>query len=152
MLWVKRAAAWAESPGLMTFTPLPPSAPLSFTTWLHGAWLCCCAWRAWPCSTTRPFQSETLSLKRVGIWFDASLSISRSKLLSRSLVCSCEQGLQHAIPHYVTTYAPMLLVLTANPVFFSRTVSAGPSGTFQSWRHRWHSRRDLWRCASFLFP
>lgn len=38
---------------------------------------------------------------------------------------SCEQGLQHAIPHYVTTYAPMLLVLIANPVFFNRTVSTG---------------------------
>ncbi|XP_061579376.1 G-protein coupled receptor 143 [Cololabis saira] len=39
-------------------------------------------------------------------------------------ISDCEQGLQHAIPHYVTTYAPMLLVLTANPVFFSRTISA----------------------------
>lgn len=38
---------------------------------------------------------------------------------------SCEQGLQHAIPHYVTSYAPMLLVLVANPVFFNRTISAG---------------------------
>uniref|UniRef100_A0A3Q2PZJ9 G-protein coupled receptor 143 n=1 Tax=Fundulus heteroclitus TaxID=8078 RepID=A0A3Q2PZJ9_FUNHE len=39
-------------------------------------------------------------------------------------ISDCEQGLQHAIPHYITTYAPMLLVLIANPVFFSRTVSA----------------------------
>ncbi|XP_010736830.2 G-protein coupled receptor 143 isoform X1 [Larimichthys crocea] len=39
-------------------------------------------------------------------------------------ISDCEQGLQHAIPHYVTTYAPMLLVLVANPVFFNRTVSA----------------------------
>ncbi|TRZ00090.1 hypothetical protein DNTS_004641 [Danionella cerebrum] len=39
-------------------------------------------------------------------------------------ISSCEDGLQHAIPHYVTTYAPMLLVLTVNPVLFSRTVSA----------------------------
>ncbi|XP_070694319.1 G-protein coupled receptor 143 [Pempheris klunzingeri] len=39
-------------------------------------------------------------------------------------ISDCERGLQHAIPHYVTTYAPMLLVLVANPVFFSRTVSA----------------------------
>uniref|UniRef100_A0A7N8XY06 G-protein coupled receptor 143 n=1 Tax=Mastacembelus armatus TaxID=205130 RepID=A0A7N8XY06_9TELE len=39
-------------------------------------------------------------------------------------ISDCEQGLQHAIPHYVTTYAPMLLVLIANPVFFSQTVSA----------------------------
>lgn len=46
------------------------------------------------------------------------------------IVCSCEQGLQHAIPHYVTTYAPMLLVLVANPIFFNRTISAGNSYTF----------------------
>ncbi|KAF3843183.1 hypothetical protein F7725_002032 [Dissostichus mawsoni] len=39
-------------------------------------------------------------------------------------VLLCEQGLQHAIPHYVTTYAPMLLVLVANPIFFNRTISA----------------------------
>ncbi|XP_018558646.1 LOW QUALITY PROTEIN: G-protein coupled receptor 143 [Lates calcarifer] len=39
-------------------------------------------------------------------------------------ISTCEQGLQHAIPHYVTTYAPMLLVLTANPIFFNRTLSA----------------------------
>lgn len=38
-------------------------------------------------------------------------------------ISDCEQGLQHAIPHYVTTYAPMLLVLIANPVFFNRTIS-----------------------------
>ncbi|KAL2081683.1 hypothetical protein ACEWY4_023536 [Coilia grayii] len=39
-------------------------------------------------------------------------------------ISSCENGLQHAIPHYITTYAPMLLVLIVNPVLFSRTVSA----------------------------
>uniref|UniRef100_A0A8C4IUB6 G-protein coupled receptor 143 n=1 Tax=Dicentrarchus labrax TaxID=13489 RepID=A0A8C4IUB6_DICLA len=39
-------------------------------------------------------------------------------------ISDCEQGLQHAIPHYATTYAPMLLVLVANPIFFNRTVSA----------------------------
>ncbi|XP_068185635.1 G-protein coupled receptor 143 [Antennarius striatus] len=39
-------------------------------------------------------------------------------------ISDCEQGLEHAIPHYVTTYAPMLLVLVANPVFFNRTLSA----------------------------
>ncbi|XP_058642563.1 G-protein coupled receptor 143 [Onychostoma macrolepis] len=39
-------------------------------------------------------------------------------------ISSCENGLQHAIPHYITTYAPMLLVLLVNPVLFTRTVSA----------------------------
>ncbi|XP_056145805.1 G-protein coupled receptor 143 [Lampris incognitus] len=39
-------------------------------------------------------------------------------------ISDCEAGLQHAMPHYITTYAPMLLVLIANPVFFIRTTSA----------------------------
>ncbi|KAM8855297.1 G-protein coupled receptor 143 isoform 2-T2 [Spinachia spinachia] len=51
-------------------------------------------------------------------------------------ISDCEQGLQHAIPHYVTTYAPMLLVLVANPVFFSRTVSAGELLALRSVRAR----------------
>ncbi|KAF7709947.1 G-protein coupled receptor 143 [Silurus meridionalis] len=37
---------------------------------------------------------------------------------------SCENGLQHAVPHYVTTYAPMLLVLLVNPILFTHTVTA----------------------------
>ncbi|XP_062862567.1 G-protein coupled receptor 143 [Trichomycterus rosablanca] len=36
---------------------------------------------------------------------------------------SCEKGLQHAVPHYVTTYAPMMLVILINPVLFTRTVT-----------------------------
>ncbi|KAJ8013121.1 hypothetical protein DPEC_G00050000 [Dallia pectoralis] len=39
-------------------------------------------------------------------------------------ISSCEDGLQHAIPHYITTYAPLLLVLIVNPMLFARTVSA----------------------------
>ncbi|XP_072541403.1 G-protein coupled receptor 143 [Salminus brasiliensis] len=39
-------------------------------------------------------------------------------------ISSCENGLQHAIPHYVTTYAPLLLVLMVNPILFTRTVTA----------------------------
>ncbi|XP_064803131.1 G-protein coupled receptor 143-like [Oncorhynchus masou masou] len=39
-------------------------------------------------------------------------------------ISSCENGLQHAIPHYITTYAPLLLVLIVNPTLFARTVSA----------------------------
>ncbi|XP_039214348.1 G-protein coupled receptor 143 [Crotalus tigris] len=39
-------------------------------------------------------------------------------------VSSCENGLEHAIPHYVTTYVPLVLVLMVNPILFSRTVVA----------------------------
>ncbi|XP_038238872.2 G-protein coupled receptor 143 [Dermochelys coriacea] len=38
-------------------------------------------------------------------------------------IASCENGLQHAIPHYITTYAPLLIVLVANPILFRRTVT-----------------------------
>lgn len=37
----------------------------------------------------------------------------------------CERGPEHAIPHYVTTYLPLLLVLVANPILFQKTVTAG---------------------------
>eukprot|EP00070_Physeter_catodon_P041419 XP_028348313.1 G-protein coupled receptor 143 [Physeter catodon] len=36
----------------------------------------------------------------------------------------CERGLERAIPHYVTTYLPLLLVLVANPILFRKTVTA----------------------------
>ncbi|CAL8268302.1 unnamed protein product [Lota lota] len=52
------------------------------------------------------------------------LCIEGVAMLYYPSISNCESGLQHAVPHYVTTYAPMLLVLTANPVFFIRTISA----------------------------
>ncbi|XP_077001526.1 G-protein coupled receptor 143 isoform X2 [Tamandua tetradactyla] len=36
----------------------------------------------------------------------------------------CDRGLEHAIPHYVTTYVPLLLVLVANPILFRKAVAA----------------------------
>ncbi|XP_059819238.1 G-protein coupled receptor 143 [Hypanus sabinus] len=39
-------------------------------------------------------------------------------------ISSCENGLQHAVPHYVTTYAPLLLVLFINPILFWKAASA----------------------------
>uniref|UniRef100_A0A4W3K138 G-protein coupled receptor 143 n=1 Tax=Callorhinchus milii TaxID=7868 RepID=A0A4W3K138_CALMI len=39
-------------------------------------------------------------------------------------ISSCEKGLEHAVPHYITTYVPLLLVLVANPILFGKTVSA----------------------------
>lgn len=129
---------WAQSHDFF----LSPSAPLSSTTWLRGVWLYCCVLKEWPCSTTHPSQSKTLCCSfRLLLWncgddfcpcslaiVDDSTSVYHCIAvisLFVAFLCSCEQGLQHAIPHYVTTYAPMLLVLVANPVFFNRTISAG---------------------------
>ncbi|XP_006000366.1 G-protein coupled receptor 143 [Latimeria chalumnae] len=39
-------------------------------------------------------------------------------------ISNCENGVEHAVPHYITTYAPLLLVLFVNPILFGRTVAA----------------------------
>ncbi|ELK30201.1 G-protein coupled receptor 143 [Myotis davidii] len=36
----------------------------------------------------------------------------------------CERGLEHAIPHYISAYLPLLLVLLVNPILFGKTVTA----------------------------
>ncbi|XP_023370833.1 G-protein coupled receptor 143 [Otolemur garnettii] len=46
------------------------------------------------------------------------------KRLQLGGVVGCERGLDHAIPHYVTSYLPLLLVLVANPILFQKTVTA----------------------------
>nr|DBA34097.1 TPA: hypothetical protein GDO54_001695 [Pyxicephalus adspersus] len=55
------------------------------------------------------------------------LCIQGVAMLYYPSVSSCEEGLEHAIPHYVTTYTPLLLVMVVNPILFKRTVSAGKS-------------------------
>nr|XP_013806640.1 PREDICTED: G-protein coupled receptor 143 isoform X2 [Apteryx mantelli mantelli] len=52
------------------------------------------------------------------------LCVEGAALLYYPSLSSCENGLEHAIPHYITTYAPLLLVLVVNPILFRRTVSA----------------------------
>ncbi|XP_068602742.1 G-protein coupled receptor 143 [Brachionichthys hirsutus] len=52
------------------------------------------------------------------------LCIEGVTMLYYPSISDCERGLEHAVPHYVTTYAPMLLVFLANPIFFNRTLSA----------------------------
>ncbi|XP_023673301.2 G-protein coupled receptor 143 isoform X2 [Paramormyrops kingsleyae] len=52
------------------------------------------------------------------------LCIEGVAMLYYPSVSSCEDRLLHAVPHYITTYAPLLLVVLVNPVLFSRTVAA----------------------------
>ncbi|KAE8623093.1 hypothetical protein XENTR_v10005488 [Xenopus tropicalis] len=52
------------------------------------------------------------------------LCIEGVAMLYYPSVSNCENGLEHAIPHYVTTYAPLLIVMFANPILFRRTVAA----------------------------
>ncbi|KAK7939229.1 hypothetical protein WMY93_002555 [Mugilogobius chulae] len=68
---------------------------------------------------------STIILYHMITWgLAALLCIEGVAMLYYPSISDCEQGLEHAVPHYVTTYAPMLLVLIVNPVFFSRTTSA----------------------------
>lgn len=77
--------------------------------------------------------------------FQMRRSILGKALFSRTpgfLSLRCERGLDHAIPHYVTTYLPLLLVLVANPILFRKTVTAGKEwgGSPGTWPRLWPQR------------
>ncbi|KAG7283074.1 hypothetical protein CRUP_012967, partial [Coryphaenoides rupestris] len=78
-----------------------------------------------PLPTPPPPPPSTIILYHMITWGLALLLCAEGvAMLYYPSISDCENGLQHAIPHYVTTYAPMLLVLIANPVFFIRTTAA----------------------------
>ncbi|POI33453.1 hypothetical protein CIB84_002795 [Bambusicola thoracicus] len=69
--------------------------------------------------------SSTIVLYHMMAWgLAVLLCVEGVALLYYPSLSSCERGLEHAIPHYITTYAPLLLVLVVNPVLFRRTVTA----------------------------
>ncbi|KAM9041040.1 G-protein coupled receptor 143-like [Megaptera novaeangliae] len=57
-------------------------------------------------------------------WWLFCYAVDAYLVIRRSAGLRCERGLEHAIPHYVTTYLPLLLVLVANPILFRKTVTA----------------------------
>ncbi|XP_037368628.1 G-protein coupled receptor 143 [Talpa occidentalis] len=68
---------------------------------------------------------STLLLYHIMAWGLAGLLCVEGVLMLYSpSVSRCERGLEHAIPHYVTTYLPLLLVLAVNPILFHKTVTA----------------------------
>ncbi|KAM9180619.1 G-protein coupled receptor 143 [Dugong dugon] len=68
---------------------------------------------------------STILLYHMMAWgLAALLCVEGGVMLYHPSVSRCEKGLQHAIPHYVTTYLPLMLVLVANPVLFWKTVTA----------------------------
>ncbi|XP_059536409.1 G-protein coupled receptor 143 isoform X1 [Myotis daubentonii] len=52
------------------------------------------------------------------------LSAEGVLMLYHPSLSRCERGLEHAIPHYISAYLPLLLVLLANPILFGKTVTA----------------------------
>ncbi|KAI6048741.1 G-protein coupled receptor 143 [Marmota monax] len=68
---------------------------------------------------------STIVLYHIMAWGLALLLCAEGAvMLYYPSVSRCERGLDHAIPHYITTYLPLLLVLVANPVLFQKTVTA----------------------------
>uniref|UniRef100_A0A8D2DU69 G-protein coupled receptor 143 n=1 Tax=Sciurus vulgaris TaxID=55149 RepID=A0A8D2DU69_SCIVU len=68
---------------------------------------------------------STIVLYHIMAWGLAVLLCAEGAImLYYPSVSRCERSLDHAIPHYITTYLPLLLVLVANPVLFQKTVTA----------------------------
>ncbi|KAL0588119.1 G-protein coupled receptor 143 [Plecturocebus cupreus] len=68
---------------------------------------------------------STILLYHIMAWGLATLlCMEGAAMLYYPSVSRCERGLAHAIPHYVTMYLPLLLVLVANPILFQKTVTA----------------------------
>ncbi|KAL6089392.1 hypothetical protein STEG23_029391 [Scotinomys teguina] len=68
---------------------------------------------------------STILLYHIMAWgLAVLLCVEGAVMLYYPSVSRCERGLDHAIPHYVTTYLPLLLVLVANPILFHKTVTA----------------------------
>ncbi|XP_032187732.1 G-protein coupled receptor 143 isoform X5 [Mustela erminea] len=69
--------------------------------------------------------ARTMLLYRLAAWgLAALLCVEGAVLLYSPSVSRCERDLEHAVPHYVTTYLPLLLVFVANPILFWKTVTA----------------------------
>uniref|UniRef100_M3XTM5 G-protein coupled receptor 143 n=2 Tax=Mustela putorius furo TaxID=9669 RepID=M3XTM5_MUSPF len=68
---------------------------------------------------------STMLLYRLAAWgLAALLCVEGAGLLYSPSVSRCERDLEHAVPHYVTMYLPLLLVFVANPILFRKTVTA----------------------------
>ncbi|XP_043427036.1 G-protein coupled receptor 143 isoform X1 [Prionailurus bengalensis] len=94
---------------------------------LYGAcfwWLFCYAVDAYLVIRRSAGQS-TILLYHIMAWgLAVLLCVEGVVMLYYPSVSRCERDPELAIPHYVTTYLPLLLVLGANPILFWKTVTA----------------------------
>ncbi|XP_028935478.1 G-protein coupled receptor 143 [Ornithorhynchus anatinus] len=87
-------------------------------------WLFCYAVDAY-LVVRRSAGSSTIFLYHFMAWGLAILlCVEGIAMLYYPSMSSCENGLEHAVPHYITTYVPLLLVLGLNPILFHRTVTS----------------------------
>ncbi|XP_058856874.1 G-protein coupled receptor 143-like [Acipenser ruthenus] len=72
-----------------------------------------------------PTTPRSMILYHVLSWgLSAIICVPGLSLLFQTPVSSCERNLKYAIPHYLATYLPLLLVLLANPPLLSRTLAS----------------------------
>ncbi|KAK1167539.1 G-protein coupled receptor 143-like [Acipenser oxyrinchus oxyrinchus] len=72
-----------------------------------------------------PTTPRLMILYHVLSWaLSAIICVPGLSLLFQTPVSSCERNLKYAIPHYLATYLPLLLVLLANPPLLSRTLAS----------------------------
>ncbi|XP_053312829.1 G-protein coupled receptor 143 [Spea bombifrons] len=134
---ILRSTIWISSPafiGNMSLSNTTDLWPAAFCVgsgmWIqlfYSAsywWLFCYAVDAY-LVVRRSAGLSTIMLYHMMTWGLAILlCVEGVAMLYYPSVSNCEDGLEHAIPHYVTTYAPLLLVMIVNPILFRRTVSA----------------------------
>ncbi|XP_029460229.1 G-protein coupled receptor 143 isoform X2 [Rhinatrema bivittatum] len=134
---ITRSSAWLGAPGFTSNTSAlngtdvwPSAFCVGSAIWIqlfYSAsfwWLFCYAVDAY-LVVRRSAGLSTIVLYHMMTWGLAILlCVEGVAMLYYPSVSHCEDGLEHAIPHYVTTYAPLLLVLMVNPILFSRTVKA----------------------------
>uniref|UniRef100_UPI00398E672C G-protein coupled receptor 143 n=1 Tax=Pristiophorus japonicus TaxID=55135 RepID=UPI00398E672C len=133
---ITRSSVWLAFPDFVTRISLngTESWPAAFcvgsTMWIqlfYSAtfwWLFCYAVDAY-LVVKRSSGLSILMLYHMLTWGLAILlCVEGVAMLYYPSISSCEKGLEHAIPHYITTYAPLLLVLFVNPILFAKTASA----------------------------
>lgn len=100
----------------------PPFSQCSLAYWQTGATVSVGPALKWIYAFPSPLSCSYLG-------FQKSLNVSAKCSFPEGLVSSrrCERDLEHAVPHYVTMYLPLLLVFVANPILFRKTVTAGES-------------------------
>ncbi|XP_028847801.1 G-protein coupled receptor 143 [Denticeps clupeoides] len=134
---VVRSSLWLGLPGLVSGISLPGSGDVWPEVFCVGSamwiqlffsasfwWTFCYAIDVF-LVVKRSAGISTIVLYHMITWGLALLlCVEGVAMLYYPSISSCENGLRHAIPHYITTYAPLLLVLAVNPILFTRTVSA----------------------------
>ncbi|XP_049622781.1 G-protein coupled receptor 143 [Suncus etruscus] len=87
-------------------------------------WLFCYALDAY-LVVRRSTGQSTMLLYHIMAWgLTLLLCVEGGLMLYSPSVPRCERGLEYTVPHYVSTYLPLLLVLLANPILFGKTVAA----------------------------